>query len=160
MAATQLPVTRPLRQARLAVSAAFLANGLGFANWAARIPAVKDDVGLSTGALGLALLGIALGAVVAMPVSGALLVRFGSRRLTRLTLVLFCIALPLPALAASLPALLGALVLLGAASGSLDVSMNAQAVMVEQRYGRRPPRASSGRHGRSPCSARSPSAAC
>jgi MFS family permease len=136
MAATQLPVTRPLRQARLAVSAAFLANGLGFANWAARIPAVKDDVGLSTGALGLALLGIALGAVVAMPVSGALLVRFGSRRLTRLTLALFCIALPLPALAASLPALLGALVLLGAASGSLDVSMNAQAVMVEQRYGR------------------------
>jgi len=136
MAATQLPVTRPHRQARLAVSLAFLANGLGFANWAARIPAVKDDVGLSTGALGVALLGIALGAVVAMPLAGALLVRFGSRKLTRLTLALFCVTLPLPALAGSLPALLGALALLGIASGSLDVSMNAQAVVIEQRYGR------------------------
>ncbi len=136
MAATQLPVTRPLRQARLAVSVAFLANGFGFANWAARIPAVKDHVGLSTGTLGVALLAIALGAVVAMPLAGALLVRFGSRTLTRLMLALACVALPLPALAGSLPALMGALALLGIASGSLDVSMNAQAVVIEQRYGR------------------------
>src|SRR6266540_2988074 len=49
---------------------------------------------------------------------------------------LFCVTLPLPALAGSLPALLGALALLGIASGSLDVSMNAQAVVIEQRYGR------------------------
>src|SRR6266508_2486075 len=83
MAATQLPVTRPHRQARLAVSLAFLANGLGFANWAARIPAVKDDVGLSTGALGVALLGIALGAVVAMPLAAVLLAGglYATRRL-------------------------------------------------------------------------------
>ena len=136
MPVTQLPVPRALRQARLATSAAFLANGLGFANWAARIPAVKDDVGLSTGSLGVALLGIAVGAVVAMPLAGALLVRFGSRGLTRLTLALSCVALPLPALASSLPTLMAALALLGIASGSLDVSMNAQAVMVEQGYGR------------------------
>jgi MFS family permease len=136
MAATQLPVARPLRQARVAVSAAFLANGFGFANWAARIPAVKDHVGLSTGALGVALLAVALGAVVAMPLAGALLVRFGSRTLTRLTLALFCLALPLPGLAGSLPALMGALALIGVTSGSLDVSMNAQAVVVERRYGR------------------------
>jgi MFS family permease len=136
MAVTHLPVPRPLRQARLAVSAAFLANGLGFANWAARIPAVKDHAGLSTGALGVALLGSALGAVVAMPLAGALLVRFGSRRLTRWTLALSCLALPLPALAGSLPALMAALALLGIASGSLDVSMNAQGVLIERGYGR------------------------
>jgi MFS family permease len=136
MVPTQPLDTRALRQARLAVSAAFLANGLGFANWAARIPAVKDHVGLSTGALGVALLGIAAGAVVAMPLAGALLVRFGSRTLTRLVLALFCLALPLPALAGSLPALAAALVLVGVAAGSLDVSTNAQAVEVEQRYGR------------------------
>jgi MFS family permease len=136
MRVAQLPAPSALRQARLAVSVAFLANGLGFANWAARIPAVKDDVGLSTGALGVALLGIALGAVVAMPLAGALLVRFGSRTLTRCTLALCCLALPLPALAGSLPELMGALALLGIASGSLDVSMNAQAVVVEEGYGR------------------------
>lgn len=136
MAVTQVPVAPALRRARLAVSAAFLANGFAFANWAARIPAVKDHVGLSTGTLGVALLGIAIGAVVAMPLAGALLVRFGSRTLTRATLVLACVALPLPALAGSLPALMGALALLGIASGSLDVSMNAQGVMVERGYAR------------------------
>ena len=136
MAVTQVPSSPALRRARLAVSAAFFANGLAFANWAARIPAVKDHVGLSTGSLGVALLGIAIGAVVAMPLAGALLVRFGSRLLTRATLALTCVALPLPALAGSLPALMAALALLGIASGSLDVSMNAQGVMVERGCGR------------------------
>lgn len=136
MAVTEVPVTPALRRARLAVSAAFFANGFAFANWAARIPAVKDHVGLSTGALGVALLGIAIGAVVAMPLAGALLVRFDSRRMTRATLALACVVLPLPALAGSLPALMGALALLGVASGSLDVSMNAQGVMIERDYGR------------------------
>jgi MFS family permease len=136
MAVTQVPSSPELRRARLAVSAAFFANGFAFANWAARIPAVKDHVGLSTGSLGVALLGIAIGAVVAMPLAGALLVRVGSRLLTRATLALTCIALPLPALAGSLPALMAALALLGIASGALDVSMNAQGVMVERGYGR------------------------
>jgi MFS family permease len=136
MAVTQVPASPALRRARLAVSAAFFANGFAFANWAARIPAVKDHVGLSTGSLGVALLGIAIGAVVAMPLAGALLVRFGSRGLTRATLALACVALPLPALAGSLPVLMAALALLGIASGSLDVSMNAQGVMVERGYGR------------------------
>lgn len=125
-----------LRRARLAVVTVFLVSGAGFANWAARIPAVKDSVGLSTGQLGIALLGPAIGALAAMPLTGALMVRHGSRVVTRATLLLFCLALPLPALAPSLPALLAALVLLGVGGGSLDVAMNGQAVAVEQRYGR------------------------
>ncbi len=125
-----------LRRARLAVVVAFLVSGAAFANWAARIPAVKDDVGLSTGELGIALLGPAIGSLVSMPLAGVLMVRHGSRVVTRVTLVLFCAVLPLPALARSLPALLAALVLLGVGNGALDVAMNGQAVAVEQRYGR------------------------
>jgi MFS family permease len=136
MLAIPLPVSRTLRQARLAVVVAFIASGAGFASWAARIPAVKDQLGLSTGSLGIALLGPAIGAVVAMPLAGALLVRYGSRRLTRASLVLFCVALPLPAVAPSLPVLVAVLALLGVGGGSLDVSMNAQAVAIERRYGR------------------------
>jgi MFS family permease len=136
MPVTQLSVPHALRQARLAVAVAFFAHGVGFANWAARIPAVKDHVGLSTGELGVALLGPAMGGVAAMPLAGVLLARFGSRVMTRASLALFCVTLPLPALAPSLPALLGALILVGVGGGSLDVSMNAQAVAVERRYGR------------------------
>jgi MFS family permease len=136
MLATPVPVSRTLRHARLAVVFAFIASGAGFANWAARIPAVKDQLDLSTGSLGIALLGPAIGAVVAMPLAGALMVRHGSRRLTRVSLVLLCVALPLPAVAPSLPLLIAALVLVGIGAGSLDVSMNAQAVALERRYGR------------------------
>jgi MFS family permease len=136
MLATPLPVSRTLRHARLAVVTAFITSGAGFASWAARIPAIKDQLDLSTGTLGIALLGPAIGAVVAMPLAGALLVRYGSRRLTRATLVLFCVALPLPAVAPSLPVLVAVLALLGVGAGSLDVSMNAQAVVLERRYGR------------------------
>jgi MFS family permease len=123
-------------RARLAVMVAFAVSGAAFANWAARIPAVKSNLGLSTGELGIALLGPAIGSLVAMPLAGVLMVRHGSRVVTRATLVLFCLTLPLPALAPSLPSLLAALVLLGVGSGALDVAMNAQAVAVEQRYGR------------------------
>src|SRR6266542_456173 len=58
MPVTQIEVPRARRQARLAVAVAFFVSGAGFANWAARIPAVKDQLGLSTGALGIALLGL------------------------------------------------------------------------------------------------------
>jgi MFS family permease len=138
MSALDMPVApaRALRRARFAVVVAFLVSGAGFASWAARIPAVKDQVGLSTGELGIALLGPAIGSLALMPLAGVLMVRHGSRVVTRATLVLCCVALPLPALAPSLPLLLAALVLLGAGNGALDVAMNGQAVAVERRYGR------------------------
>jgi MFS family permease len=138
MAALGTPVApgRALRRARLAVVVSFLVSGAGFANWAARIPAVKHDLGLSTGELGIALLGPAIGALASMPLAGVLMVRYGSRVVTRATLALFCLALPLPALAPSLPLLLAALLVLGIGGGALDVAMNGQAVAVEQRYGR------------------------
>jgi fucose permease len=49
---------------------------------------------------------------------------------------LFCAVLPLPLLAPDFALLLAAFVLLGIGIGALDVSMNAHAVLVEERYGR------------------------
>jgi MFS family permease len=118
------------------VLAVFALNGIVFANWVVRIPAVREELSLSEGALGLALLGVAAGALLSMPLVGGLVVRFGSRPVVGATALLLALAVGLPALAPSLPALIVALVLLGAANGALDVSMNAQAVAVEDRYGR------------------------
>src|SRR5215210_3243215 len=123
------------RAARRAVTVIFLLNGALIGSWAARIPAVKERLDLGEAQLGIALGLVALGALVAMPVSGWMSARGGSRRTTRFAVVLFCVVLPLPALAPAYALLLPAALLLGAGNGSLDVAMNAHGVAVEQRHG-------------------------
>lgn len=125
------------RAARRAVLAIFGINGFALSSWFPHIPAVQRKLGLSDGTLGLALLGTAVGALVATTASGWVIAHVGSRRATHAAVLTLCAALPLPGLAPDLPLLVLALVLLGAANGILDVAMNTQAVAVEQRY-RRP----------------------
>lgn len=122
--------------ARLAVAIFFFLVGETFASWATRIPDVKARLGLSTGQLGLALLGIAAGELVALHLSGYLSVRFGSRLITTIAAIGLCLLLPCLALAPGLPILIAALLLFGAAFGSVNVAMNTQAVTVEKGYGR------------------------
>src|SRR5829696_4703320 len=116
---------------RLAVLGVFFANGVVIGSWVVRIPAVQQRLGL-----GVALLGAAVGALAAMPLVGVLASRFGSRRVVGWTALLLVLSLVLPALAPNLFLLVPSLMLLGAANGGLDVSMNAQAVAVEKGYGR------------------------
>jgi len=125
-----------LQRARWAVAYVFFAGGAVVGSWVARIPAVKDDLGLSDGALGCALFGVAAGAVVAMPIAGRVAARCGSRRATEVGLFACCGALLLPALAGSVAALVPALIVLGASIGTLDVAMNAHGLAVERGCGR------------------------
>jgi MFS family permease len=118
------------------VAAAFFVHGALSGTWAARILFVKRDLGLGEGALGLALVGSALGSVVATLVSGALVTRWGSRPVTRGALVLACAAVVGPALAPNLVTLWFALFLLGAGLGAFDVAMNAGGVAVQRGYRR------------------------
>jgi len=122
------------RAARAAVTVVFLLNGLLLGSWAARIPAVKERLDLGEAQLGLALGLVAVGALVAMPVSGWLSARGGSRRTTRLAFIGCCLFVPLPALAPSYLLMLPGALLLGAGNGSLDVAMNAHGVAVERRH--------------------------
>jgi MFS family permease len=124
------------RQARGAVAAIFFINGLVFGSWAARIPAVRDHVGLSDGELGIALACGAIGSIVAMPIAGGRAARIGSRRATRVSLAFLCAIVSVIALAPSLPALCTLMLFFGAAMGALDVTMNAHGVAVERSYGR------------------------
>ena len=122
--------------ARLAVATLFFVNGAVLASWLPHIPAVKARLTSGDGQLGLVLLAMAAGAVVALPTAGWLIGLVGSRVLSSAAALALCVAMPLPVLSASLPALVAALALLGACNGLLDVSMNAQAAEVEQRVGR------------------------
>ena len=56
-----------LTAARNAVGLAFVLNGLCFASWVSRIPEARDGFDLSNGGLGVLLLMIAIGSIVALP---------------------------------------------------------------------------------------------
>ncbi|BBL79525.1 MFS transporter [Rubrobacter xylanophilus] len=116
--------------------AVFFLNGVLVASWFVRIPAVQERLDLGEGLLGVALLGSAAGALAAMPATGWLISRLGSRPVVLGAGLCLCAALLLPALAPNLLALTLSLAALGASNGALDVSMNAHGVAVEKNYGR------------------------
>jgi MFS family permease len=122
---------------RNAVIATFFVQGFLFASWTAHIPHIKDHLHLGDGSLGIALLGAPIGSMLAMLAVSRLLPKFGSRRLVRIALVGYCLAGPLVGLSSSLATFLLAFLLWGIFQGSLDVSMNAQAIAVEGQVGRR-----------------------
>jgi MFS family permease len=105
-------------------------------SFATRIPWIRDRLGRSAGALGLALLLPAVGAVLTMPATGPLVHRVPGRTVTRILIGGFCVALALPALAPSLGWLCLALLVMGALGGMADIAMNTQGVLVEERVGR------------------------
>jgi predicted MFS family arabinose efflux permease len=128
--------TPELRAARVATSVIFAVHGAVTGTFAARLPWLADHVGVSAGGLGVALLMPGIGALAAMPLSGRLTHRYDLRSLTRILILMWCAALVLPALPTTLPVLCAALAVYGAAAGVADVAMNAQAVVIEQGYGR------------------------
>jgi MFS family permease len=124
------------RWSREAVAVFFFINGAVLASWVPHIPAIKSRHLMSDGQLGLVLLSMAAGSVLALPVAGWIVGRLGSRVMTAAAGVALCLVLPLPVASPSVAMLSVSLALLGACNGLLDVAMNAQAADVEQRVGR------------------------
>ncbi|MDF0732196.1 MFS transporter [Pseudomonas entomophila] len=113
----------------------FFIAGLGMACWAPLIPYVKARLGVDDGLLGLLLFCIAAGSMLVMPFAGRAIDRFGCRSLILACAAVFCLVLPFMMHADS-PVQIGiALLAFGAVNGLLDVSMNAQAVIVERDSG-------------------------
>jgi MFS family permease len=121
-----------LSSPRAAVAAAFLIHSTVSGTWAPRLPAIKESLGLSDGELGTALVGLAIGLVAGTRVAGAPIDRFGSRPVMRAGFPLLAGTLLLPGLAGNGVTLFLALLVLGVASGALDVAMNAQGIEVER----------------------------
>jgi MFS family permease len=124
------------RGPRLAVITVFFVHGFLFASWTAHIPQLKQHLDLSDGRLGLALLGAPVGSVLAIVVAGRLLPVVGSRRMVRLALLGYCASGPFIGLTGSLGTFFVAFLLWGFFQGTLDVSMNTQAITVERFSGR------------------------
>src|SRR5262245_11483927 len=123
-------------RARWAVAAVFFLNGVVIGTWAAQIPLIEERLQISHSTLGVALFGMALGSLVAMPLTGPFIARFGSAFVTRVATPTLLVAFPLALLAPNFQLLVLGVFLLGAANGTMDVAMNAHGVTVERRYGR------------------------
>ena len=90
----------------------FLLAGFSAAAWASLVPVAKAATGVNEGQLGLVLLCLGIGSLLAMPVSGVVSTRHGCRKVLMVCGVALCACLPLLA--------------------SVQNVMNIQAVIVER----------------------------
>gem|GEM_PF-352957 len=127
---------RRTRRGRLAASVLFLLYGTMLGTWTSRIPAVKQRLGLSDGRLSVGLLAFAAGAILGMQLAGRLVDRYGSAVVMTPAAVLDALLLMTPAQVPDLAWLAVALLAFGAAHGTLNVAMNANALEVQRAYRR------------------------
>ncbi|NKX51306.1 MFS transporter [Arthrobacter deserti] len=128
-----------VRAARAATSAVFFLNGLAFASWAARIPAAAGTLGIGPGEIGVLLLALGLGSVLALPAAGPLTARIGTANAVRAggtVVVLAMLGLAGALLAASLPATAVARFGFGVGIACWDVAMNIEGADVERQLRR------------------------
>lgn len=126
----------PGRLQQMSTRIAFFIAGLGIAAWAPLVPYAKARAGLDEGTLGLLLLCLGVGSILAMPLAGILATRFGCRKVATGGTLLICAALPLLATVSSIPALIATLFMFGAGLGTVDSTVNLQAVIVERASGK------------------------
>ena len=135
---SRTPCVRPSvgRPEQISTRGSFLIVGFGSAGWAALVPFTKARTGTDDAALGLLLLCLGVGSIVAMPLAGVLASRFGCRSIIMASGILLCVTLPLLAVVSHPLSLAAVLLAFGAGLGTADTTMNLQAVIVERESGR------------------------
>ncbi|QLD25270.1 MFS transporter [Micromonospora carbonacea] len=131
---------RPVLPARNGVAAVFALNGLAIATWFARVPAAREALDLSAGGLGLLLLSMSVGSLLAMPTAGLVAQRLGTARAVLLGTALvsggLAVAGTSAGVAGFLPGAAVGLFAFGYGAGTCDVAMNIEGTTVERRLGR------------------------
>ncbi|MEQ7922416.1 MFS transporter [Xanthomonas sp. WHRI 1810A] len=136
---TAIHTPAPLAPGRLeqfSTRIAFFIAGFSLAAWAPLVPYAKARIGLDEGTLGLLLLCLGVGSIIAMPLAGALAARFGCRSVLIASTALVCLCLPLLATVSSLTLMVATLFVFGAGMGALDCTVNIQAIIVERASGK------------------------
>jgi MFS family permease len=125
--------------AKRAVAAAFLLNGFAYASWVSRIPNIREKLEVSATGVALLLVALSVGTLTALPLSGWVVSRLGTRRtvLTSGGAVCGGLALMIVGLALGSPSYVGvAMFVYGAGTSTWDVAMNVEGARVERRLGR------------------------
>lgn len=124
---------------RNAVFATFFAMGFGFASWMARVPHVRDLLDVSTGEMGLILLGISIGSVTGLLLASHIIHALGTRLVASCGMVVVSLGLAIAgwAVDASLIWLvIGGFILGGSVTGMTDVAMNISGAANERALGK------------------------
>src|SRR5215217_3986814 len=136
MADVNVRVDKSKKKFRWAVGCLFFLQGLCFASWASRIPSIQQNLGLSDVTLGMVLFALPVGSMIALPFSGWLVTRFGSKRIASIALLLYTGLLVMIGLANSTLLLVLGLVVFGMTGNISNIAINTQAVAVESKYDR------------------------
>ncbi|MFB9865028.1 MFS transporter [Rufibacter immobilis] len=119
---------------RIAVGALFFLQGLCFSSWGSRIPSIQQQLHLSEAQLGAVLFSLPVGLMLSLPFTGWLTSKIGSRKVVTIALFLYSTTLVLIGLCQTTAQLVGTLFLFGFASNMANISVNTQAVGVENLY--------------------------
>ncbi|EEQ47570.1 MFS transporter [Selenomonas flueggei] len=120
-----------------ATRAFFFIGGFGTATWAPLVPLLRERLMVGDDVLGMLLLCIGVGSLLTMPLSGALAMRLGCRRVVMTAAILFAVILLLVSCVDALVLAVPAVLIFGAVMGCIDVVVNIVAVLVEKGIGRR-----------------------
>ena len=136
LAPGQLGATR-LRVARWATRGLFLLFGFLSGVWGVHIPSVKAHYGLDAGALSLALLALAVGAVLCLTIAGRVIAHFGARAVALVAGMLMSAGLAAVLWPTGYPALIALVLLIGGAFALFDVAINAEGSVLEAVSGKK-----------------------
>ena len=121
---------------RLALGALFFQSGLCFSTWASRIPDIKESFDFSDSELGSLLLVRPAGALIALPLAGIVVDKYGSRLCSTAGIILFSLSLIMIVFSPTVPLLVVSVLVFGVAANLINISNNAQALIVQRKYGR------------------------
>ena len=131
---TAAPISK--RTHRFAVGTFFFLAGLSFASWASRIPDIKAHLHLNDAALGGVLFALPVGSMLSLGLSGWLITKFGSKTMVTVAAICYALILVFIGTANSVWALVPFVFLYGLLGNFCNISINTQAVGVENLYGR------------------------
>lgn len=131
------PVTQVFPwKTRIMVTIFFFVSGFGFSTWASRIPTIQQQLHLNEAQLGAVLFALPIGLMLTLPVTGALLSRYDSRRIMLAGALLFNCMLCGIGFSSHTWQLVLALFCFGSSRNLLNISVNAQSIGVQALYGR------------------------
>jgi MFS family permease len=121
---------------RARISLFFFFYGFVFATWASRIPNIQQGLGLSETELGAVLLAMPVGSFITLPFSGYLTSKIGSRKVIIMSSTIYCFLLMGIGLSQTVWQLTVCLFLFGSSGNMMNISINTQAIALENLYGR------------------------
>ncbi|MBT9431544.1 MFS transporter [Candidatus Sodalis endolongispinus] len=136
MTIAQPSILRAAHPVRVATSVVFFIAGFAMSAWAPLVPFAKARLAINDASLGLLMLCLGIGSLLAIPLAAPWSHRLGCKRPIIAAACVLGSTLPLLAWLESMPLLAMTLLLFGAGLGTLDITMNIQAMAVEKASGR------------------------